>query len=140
MTRVIGRHRSSPVLPEVSALGDGFQRKWVDPLGDDVDDTLVLLEASPDEQRGATASDPPVAHPAPAGAHDVDEPGLVFEVDEHRALGGGWSLPVGHDATDEDLGSGVEVAQRRAGDRTEAVEDVADEPGGVPIRADARGP
>src|SRR3954466_14591217 len=99
MTRVIGRHRSSP---EISALGDGFQRKRIDPLGYDVDDALVLFEPSPDEQRRATASDAPVANPAAAGAHDVDEPGLVFEVDEHRALGGGRTLPVGHDATDED--------------------------------------
>ena len=50
---------------------------------------------------GAAPSDPSMADPAALRAHDVDEPGLVLEVDEDGARRGGRALAVGHHAADE---------------------------------------
>src|SRR4051794_10569187 len=71
------------------------QGEEVETLGDHVGDTFAALEAAPDEHRRRRASDPPEPGPAALRAHDVDEPGLVLEVEERRARRRRRSLPVG---------------------------------------------
>src|SRR5688572_23063905 len=106
MTRTTGSGR----LSEVAAAGCAVEGQRLDALGHDVDHAIVLLQPSADEEGGAAPGHPAVAHPAPLRADDVDEPVLVLEVDEDRALGGGRTLAVGHDPADQHLLAVVDVA------------------------------
>ena len=66
---------------------------------------------------GAPVRHPAVAGPAPLGHDDVDEAGLVLEVDERDALGGGRALAVGDHPADEHLravGTTSSAAARRS--------------------------
>ena len=72
------------------------------------------------------------------GADHVDEPGLVLEVEEHRALRGRRLLAVRHHSGDLDDAAVGELAQIGRGDHALAGQLVAHELGGV--LADARCP
>ncbi len=56
-------------------------------FGHDVDHALRLLDAAADQQRRRASRHAAVPRPTTLRADHVDEPGLVFEVDERRATG-----------------------------------------------------
>src|SRR6476659_1012279 len=90
-------------LPEITAFGRGRQWQRVDAFGVDVDDAVLFLQPAPDEECGTRTHDPAVTSPTTPRTHDVDQTGLVLEVDERDALRGGRALSMGDNSGDEDL-------------------------------------
>src|SRR5207245_11299042 len=97
------------------------QRERLDALGDEVDDALDLLEATADEQRTRGARDAAVTRPQALRADDVEEPGLVLQVEEGGALGGGRTLPVRDHSSHEHPGAVLDLLQRIDAHGTERV-------------------
>ena len=88
----------------------------------------------------APSGHPAVARPAALRAHDVDEPGLVLEVDERHALGRGRALAMRHHPADHHPAPVLAGVQAGGRQRAEPVEDGPHELGGVPVGRHAGGP
>ena len=95
--------------------------------------SLLAFQDAADHQGRGAGGDPAEPRPAALGDDDVDEAGLVLEVHERDALGGGRALAVGDHAADDHLGAVGHRAQRLGGQHAAAGELVAPEAGGVPV-------
>ena len=107
--RRAGRQRK--ISASAARAADGHRLEL---FGDDVDHAFVLLEPAADRAAPARPGHPAVTNPTALRAHDVDEPGLVFEVDERDALRGRRTLAMGHDAADEHLLAVVDGQRARS--------------------------
>ena len=130
---------------EVAAPGGSVEVEGPELLGDHVHHPLGALQATSDQQGGGRGGHPAVAGPAPLGDDHVDQAGLVLQVHEDGAARGGRALAVGHHPGHQDLGRVLGVGgrvgrQAGGGDDPDAVQLGPDEPGGVPVGADAGGP
>jgi len=82
-------------LAEIAA-GDRCQhREGFDLVCDDVVDTLRSLQPSSHEQRWLASGNLAVPNPTTTAANNVDQAGLVLEVDEQRSTRSCRALPVG---------------------------------------------
>src|SRR3954447_26917383 len=126
--------------PEISGTGRRTQGQWVEALSDDVGDAFGALQPSSDEHRRRRPRHAPVPGPAALRAHDVDEAGLVLEVEERHARCGGRPLPVGDDAPDQRPLAWLDGGEAGRGDDAQRVEVLAHEAGWVAVGADAGGP
>src|SRR5690606_7383338 len=109
--------------PEVARGQAGDDGELLELGGDHVDHVVgAALEAAADEQGRRGAGDDAVALPAAAGDHDVDQAGLVLEVDERDPRRGRRALAVGDHTADQHPGAVGHRAQLLRGDRAAAVE------------------
>ena len=91
-------------------------------VGDDVDDAFAALEAATDQHRRSFPGNLAEPRPAALGDHDIDQAGLVLEVEERDALSGHGALTVGDHTGHLHDRAGLRIPQLRRRQHTECAQ------------------
>ncbi len=102
-------------------------------FGDDVDHTFGTFEPATDHHRRCAPCDLAKPRPTPLRDHDVDETGLVLEIEEGHTLGRHRALTVGDHTRHRDPRVRLALPQARRRDHPQLCEAITDEPGGMAV-------